>query len=126
MISTSSIVRNVQNCLTCKAIHTGKNCKEYQEEIVSKAKNDDNGRKTQKFLEDMIKEGDAMKCPKCGIIIQKKLGSDWIRCTICKAEICWATKGYRWGPKGKGDTSGGCKCRADGRTPCCPECRNCH
>ena len=119
-------VCNVQNCLTCKAIHQGKNCKEYQEEIKNKAQNDEDAKQTQKMLEDMIQQGEAMKCPQCHVIIQKKLGCDWIRCTVCKTEICWATKGLRWGPKGKGDTSGGCKCRADGRTPCCPQCKNCH
>ena len=119
-------VCKVQNCLTCKAIHQDKNCKEYQEEIKAKAQNDDDAKQTQKMLEDMIKQGEAMKCPQCHVIIQKKLGCDWIRCTVCKTEICWATKGLRWGPKGKGDTSGGCKCRADGRTPCCPHCKNCH
>ncbi|KAI6655004.1 RanBP-type and C3HC4-type zinc finger-containing protein 1-like isoform X3 [Oopsacas minuta] len=119
-------VCNVQNCLTCKAIHVGKNCKQYQEEIKLNAQNDENAKRTQQMLEDMIKEGEAMKCPKCLVIIQKKLGCDWIRCTVCKTEICWATKGLRWGPKGKGDTSGGCKCRVDGRTPCCPDCKNCH
>jgi hypothetical protein len=51
-------------------------------------------------------------------------------CVMCKIEICWATRGSslliffnkqkskfyfisegpRWGPKGHGDTSGGCKC----------------
>ena len=120
------LVCGIQNCLTCKAIHVGKNCKVYQEEIKMNAQNDDNAKRTHQMLEDMIKQGEAMKCPKCLVIIQKKLGCDWIRCTVCKTEICWATKGLRWGPKGRGDTSAGCKCRADGRTPCCPECKNCH
>ncbi|CAF5002391.1 unnamed protein product, partial [Rotaria socialis] len=26
-------------------------------------------------------------------------------------EICWPTRGPRWGPGGRGDTSGGCRCR---------------
>jgi hypothetical protein len=32
------------------------------------------------------------------IIITKMGGCDWIRCSGCKTEICWATKGARWGP----------------------------
>lgn len=47
----------------------------------------------------MVQKGDAMHCPKCKIIVQKKDGCDWIRCSMCKTEICWATKGPRWGPK---------------------------
>ena len=47
----------------------------------------------------MVKEGEAMKCPHCSIIVTKKIGCDWIKCSMCKTEMCWATKGPRWGPK---------------------------
>lgn len=47
----------------------------------------------------MVKDGDAMHCPSCQIVVQKKDGCDWIRCSVCKTEICWATKQARWGPK---------------------------
>ena len=46
----------------------------------------------------MVKEGDAMHCPQCKVILQKKDGCDWLKCSICKTEICWVTKGPRWGP----------------------------
>lgn len=46
----------------------------------------------------MIRKGDAMKCPQCQIVLQKKSGCDWMRCVMCKTEICWATRGARWGP----------------------------
>lgn len=39
-----------------------------------------------------------MHCPTCHIVVQKKDGCDWIRCTVCQTEICWVTKGPRWGP----------------------------
>ena len=39
-----------------------------------------------------------MNCPQCKVILQKKSGCDWMRCSMCKTEICWATKGPRWGP----------------------------
>jgi len=45
-----------------------------------------------------VDEGEAMFCPGCRVIVQKKEGCDWIRCSICKMEICWVTKGPRWGP----------------------------
>jgi len=47
-----------------------------------------------------VANGEAMYCPNknCGLIIQKKNGCDWIRCS-CRTEICWVTKGPRWGPK---------------------------
>lgn len=40
-----------------------------------------------------------MHCPQCQIVVQKKDGCDWIRCTVCHTEICWVTKGRRWGPE---------------------------
>ena len=39
-----------------------------------------------------------MKCPGCDIVIQKQNGCDFVRCAMCKMEICWATKQRRWGP----------------------------
>lgn len=113
------------NCILCKAIHKDMNCKEYQEELTRKAATDEEAKKTKSLLERMLKSGDALNCPKCNIIIQKKVGCDWIRCSMCKEEICWVTKGPRWGPKGAGDTTGGCKCRVNGK-PCHPNCKNCH
>lgn len=40
-----------------------------------------------------------MNCPTCKVLIESGKGCDWIRCLLCKTEICWATKGPRWGPK---------------------------
>ena len=40
-----------------------------------------------------------MNCPQCKVIVTKKIGCDWIRCSVCRTEMCWATKGPRWGPK---------------------------
>lgn len=114
-----------ENCLTCRAIHEGMNCKQYQEDLRTRAANDEAAKQTQAVLQGMLEKGEAMHCPKCQVIVQKKDGCDWIRCSICKTEICWVTKGPRWGPKGEGDTSGGCQCRVGGRR-CHPKCTNCH
>ncbi|XP_029142706.1 ranBP-type and C3HC4-type zinc finger-containing protein 1, partial [Protobothrops mucrosquamatus] len=46
----------------------------------------------------LVRNEEAMYCPSCRIIVQKKDGCDWIRCTVCHTEICWVTKGPRWGP----------------------------
>lgn len=54
----------------------------------------------------------------------KRDGCDFLRCSMCKTEICWATKQSRWGPRGRGDTSGGCGCSAFKK--CSPLCRGCH
>ncbi|XP_032151243.1 ranBP-type and C3HC4-type zinc finger-containing protein 1 isoform X2 [Sapajus apella] len=113
------------NCLLCKAIHEQMNCKEYQEDLALRAQNDVAALQTTEMLKVMLQQGEAMRCPQCQIVVQKKDGCDWIRCTVCHTEICWVTKGPRWGPGGPGDTSGGCRCRVNG-IPCHPSCQNCH
>ncbi|XP_070341802.1 ranBP-type and C3HC4-type zinc finger-containing protein 1 isoform X1 [Equus asinus] len=113
------------NCLLCKAIHKDMNCKEYQDDLALRAQDDVAARQTTEMLRLMLQQGEAMHCPQCQIVVQKKDGCDWIRCTVCHTEICWVTKGPRWGPRGPGDTSGGCRCRVNG-VPCHPSCQNCH
>ncbi|XP_025788480.1 ranBP-type and C3HC4-type zinc finger-containing protein 1 [Puma concolor] len=113
------------NCLLCKAIHEQMNCKDYQDDLALRAQNDVAARQTTEMLRSMLQQGEAMHCPQCRIVVQKKDGCDWIRCTVCHTEICWVTKGPRWGPGGPGDTSGGCRCRVNG-IPCHPSCQNCH
>ncbi|XP_075067681.1 ranBP-type and C3HC4-type zinc finger-containing protein 1-like [Mixophyes fleayi] len=114
-----------ENCLICKAIHDGMNCREYQDDLRIRAQNDAAAKQTSDMLKTLVQTGEAMYCPACQIIVQKKDGCDWIRCTMCQTEICWVTKGPRWGPQGPGDTSGGCRCNLNGRK-CDPRCQNCH
>ncbi|XP_066289168.1 ranBP-type and C3HC4-type zinc finger-containing protein 1-like [Branchiostoma lanceolatum] len=114
-----------RNCLTCKAIHENMTCREYQDDLRRRSHNDEAAQQTMAMLENMVQQGEAMHCPQCDIIVQKKEGCDWIRCSMCRTEICWVTKARRWGPAGPGDISGGCRCRVGGQK-CHPECRNCH
>ncbi|GJQ82784.1 hypothetical protein Trydic_g13487 [Trypoxylus dichotomus] len=113
------------NCLTCQAIHTGMNCKQYQEKMNAESDVDENAKRTREMLEEMVNKGEALTCPVCQVILMKKWGCDWIRCSMCKTEICWVTRGPRWGPAGKGDTSGGCKCGVNG-VKCHAQCNYCH
>lgn len=113
------------NCLQCRSIHDGQNCLEYQRELEAEQFNDEAAMLANAMLERLLMSGDAMKCPTCQVIITKKEGCDWIVCTVCKTEICWVTKQARWGPGGKGDVSGGCRCGVNGRR-CHPMCGNCH
>ncbi|XP_075966580.1 ranBP-type and C3HC4-type zinc finger-containing protein 1 [Anarhichas minor] len=113
------------NCILCRAIHDDMNCKDYQDDLRTRAENDLAAQQTKKMLESLLQNGEAMKCPRCDIVIQKKDGCDWICCLMCKTEICWVTKQARWGPNGNADTSGGCRCRVNNQ-PCHPNCQNCH
>ncbi|XP_004840681.1 ranBP-type and C3HC4-type zinc finger-containing protein 1 isoform X3 [Heterocephalus glaber] len=119
------LLRSLGNPVTLQAIHEHINCKEYQDDLALRAQNDLAARQTTEMLQVMLQQGEAMHCPRCRIVVQKKDGCDWIRCTVCHTEICWVTKGPRWGPRGPGDTSGGCRCRVNG-IPCHPSCQNCH
>ncbi|XP_066480095.1 sharpin isoform X2 [Tiliqua scincoides] len=113
------------NCLVCKAIHEGMNCKQYQDKLQFQAHNDAAARETSNMLKALVQLGEAMHCPVCRIVVQKKGGCDWLRCPVCQTEICWVTKGPRWGPGGPGDITGGCRCNVDGQR-CHPLCQNCH
>eukprot|EP00092_Neocalanus_flemingeri_P006993 GFUD01007550.1.p1 GENE.GFUD01007550.1~~GFUD01007550.1.p1 ORF type:complete len:926 (+),score=211.08 GFUD01007550.1:283-3060(+) len=113
------------NCITCQAIHDGMDCKQYQQYMLVDAQ-DENSKKTKEWMDDLIGKGEALHCPSCQVLLLKKWGCDWVRCTYCRTEICWVTKQLRWGPNGRGDTSGGCKCMIDGRTKCHKNCNYCH
>ncbi|KDR15364.1 RanBP-type and C3HC4-type zinc finger-containing protein 1 [Zootermopsis nevadensis] len=113
------------NCLTCQAIHDGVNCKQYQEQVKQESETNAEARRTKEMLEEMVERGEAMNCPTCQVVLMKKWGCDWLRCSMCKTEICWVTRGPRWGPAGKGDTTGGCQCGVNG-VKCHPRCNYCH
>ncbi|XP_078092989.1 ranBP-type and C3HC4-type zinc finger-containing protein 1 isoform X2 [Mustelus asterias] len=87
-----------KNCLVCKAIHEEMNCKQYQDDLKVQAENNKAAKQTADMLTALLHSGEAMNCPQCKIVVQKKSGCDWLRCTMCKTEICWVTKGARWGP----------------------------
>lgn len=120
-------VCSATNCLTCQAIHSGANCSEYQTRLQREAADGTNedARRSQAMLEEMVARGEAMSCPSCQVVLMKKWGCDWLRCSMCKTEICWVTRKPRWGPGGKGDTTGGCQCGVNG-VKCHPKCNYCH
>ncbi|XP_055614394.1 ranBP-type and C3HC4-type zinc finger-containing protein 1-like [Uranotaenia lowii] len=118
-------VCTIVNCLTCRAIHDGLDCKQYQDRMNSDCDTNIDAKRTKDMLQQMVDKGDALYCPTCQVVMMKKWGCDWLKCSMCKTEICWVTRGPRWGPGGKGDTSGGCRCGVDGKK-CHPECNYCH
>eukprot|EP00808_Paulinella_micropora_P019084 g27551.t1 len=113
------------NCIPCKAQHPKKNCKQYQEDLKLAAQNDKDAQATQAGIEAMIAKREMMRCPGCQILVSKLSGCDWMKCRMCKTEICWATMGPRWGKGGNGDKSGGCGCQYPAKK-CHPNCGNCH
>uniref|UniRef100_A0A182Q1P1 RanBP-type and C3HC4-type zinc finger-containing protein 1 n=1 Tax=Anopheles farauti TaxID=69004 RepID=A0A182Q1P1_9DIPT len=118
-------VCRIVNCLTCRVIHDGLDCKQYQDRMNSDCDTNLEARRTKAMLQEMIEKGEALNCPTCQVIVMKKWGCDWLKCSMCKTEICWVTRGHRWGPAGKGDTTGGCRCGVNG-IKCHPKCNYCH
>lgn len=114
-------VCQANNCLRCKALHAGMDCEEYRDRLSGNFEN----RRSERALQNLVATGEGMLCPKCKIMLTKVDGCDSIQCSVCKTFVCWATRGFRWGPAGRGDNSGGCRCNMNG-IKCHPSCSNCH
>ncbi|XP_058126464.1 ranBP-type and C3HC4-type zinc finger-containing protein 1-like [Anopheles ziemanni] len=111
----------IVNCTDCKAVHEGMECLDYQ--TTKQIGNLHDG--SADTVLQMIREGLAIPCPTCNVAVTKTGGCDSVICSMCKLEICWATRGPRWGPNGTGDTSAGCRCGINGKK-CHPSCSDCH
>lgn len=55
------------NCLTCRVIHDGLNCKQYQDMVKNNLEGSPENAITKNMLEEMIKNGEAMNCPTCRV-----------------------------------------------------------
>ncbi|CAF0737518.1 unnamed protein product, partial [Brachionus calyciflorus] len=108
------------NSIDCKALITTSDLenildKEKYEKFHSEKIINDKFSDKIKDLEDLLDSGAIIRCPKCLILIEKYDGGcQFVRCFYCKLDICWLTRQPRWGPGGKGDTTGGCQCGLNG------------
>ena len=109
-----------------QVIHEGKTCKEYQDHLTRESEKNEELKQSLNQLkvimvasstsftfgtwfftrrihcysrQEMLEKGEAMKCPKCEVIIMKNGGCDGLQCGQCRIDLCWATKGPRWGPR---------------------------
>lgn len=65
---------NLVNCLTCRVIHDGLNCAQYQDMVKNNLEGNPENAITKNMLEEMIKNGEAMNCPTCRVSIQRQTG----------------------------------------------------
>ena len=116
-----------KNCLQCEAIHEGKECWQYKQDVnPSSAKQRREEKDSEQAIENLISTGQAMKCPRCGISVEKVAGCDFLTCSTCRLGICWRTKKPRLPfTKENGTIIDGCHCRENGGL-CHPQCQNCH
>lgn len=56
------------NCLTCRVIHDGLNCQQYQDSVKNNIDGNPENEITRNMLDEMIKNGEAMNCPTCRVI----------------------------------------------------------
>lgn len=113
------------NCITCKVVHHGKTCGEYNEEINPNARTARELLESENALKALVASGEAMHCPKCEVIVQKADGCDYLTCTLCKLAICWITRKPRHDLMKGSVLIEGCKCIFNGKR-CHPNCGNCH
>ena len=100
---------NHVNCLKCESIHENISCADYRLQNANKEAQEETNKYIKVccvcknffiifyFQQELKHGGEAMDCPKCGMIVMKDEGCDAMTCTVCKTELCWATKGPRWG-----------------------------
>ena len=92
------------NCLTCKAIHMGKNCKEYQDELKAEAAHNENAQKDKQAIEVCLKcvaafDGLMLKTRNSSVLAME-LRLFCIKPSICLYTYCWECKGLltHWDP----------------------------
>lgn len=113
------------NCFICKATHTGKSCDEFLDEYNPEGRNQRDLRKTEKAIEDLITTNQAMRCPRCNVVVMKISGCDFIKCTVCELGICWITRKPREQLiLANGTVIEGCGCNWN--KLCHPLCSCCH
>lgn len=132
------------NCVKCKVIHTNRQtCADFMDSMVRKEED--------RLLKLVLESKNVMMCSKCKVcliptnnpevrtntlmswlsfsrikmLLEKSEGCDFIVCPLCLTQLCWATRGPRWGTGGYGDTTAGCRCGVNG-SKCHPSCINCH
>lgn len=57
------------NCLTCRVIHDGLNCAQYQDMVKNNLEGNPENAITKNMLDEMIKNGEAMNCPTCRVSV---------------------------------------------------------
>lgn len=79
------------NCVTCKALHEGMAC------VVYRRSNMTNSQKTNLQIQKLLREKKVMRCPKCGILVEKTKGCNHLKCTKCKHDFQWiGSSGFEW------------------------------
>lgn len=62
----------LENCLTCRVIHDGLNCKQYQTMMKANIDANPENATTHAMLQQMIENGEAMNCPACKVINKRQ------------------------------------------------------
>uniref|UniRef100_A0A1Q3F4U2 Putative ubiquitin conjugating enzyme 7 n=1 Tax=Culex tarsalis TaxID=7177 RepID=A0A1Q3F4U2_CULTA len=77
----------VENCVSCKTIHEGKSCEDYQAEI----KRNSDEELSESAIKQLLDTRQAVLCPNCKRLIIKNGGCDHMTCLKCRYEFYWST-----------------------------------
>lgn len=80
---------NRLNCFTCKAVHEGTSCQEYQEMVHGPDRRAQENLATENQVRNLLVSKTTQKCPHCGILVQRTEGCREMNCTKCAKSFNW-------------------------------------
>jgi RanBP-type and C3HC4-type zinc finger-containing protein 1 len=72
------------NCIKCQAAHGRMTCWQFKATLMPKGED-----LSVRYIKQLVKNRKAMRCSKCGIVIEKTYGCNHMTCGNCKNEFIW-------------------------------------
>lgn len=80
---------NLENCIRCKVQHAPMSCQEFQDERRRVNLREANQNMDAKLEEELLNNGQAMRCPGCTRVTVKNGGCPNMVCKHCKQQFVW-------------------------------------
>ncbi|XP_058452691.1 ranBP-type and C3HC4-type zinc finger-containing protein 1-like [Malaya genurostris] len=76
------------NCVRCEAIHPDMDCEEYKDRMSGNYES----RRSERVIQNLVSNGEAMHCPSCNITITKNGGCHNMTCSMCRNAFQWTAR----------------------------------